>query len=119
MVLKRRVYSGVVASVGILSNAVILITVWTDQRLRNSTCWFICSLAAADIVVLTCVVPFAAIQDLAGHWPYQDDFCNTWIVFDLTFSVASLLSIFLLAIDKYLTIKVKRGAYIFVALGKL
>ncbi|XP_059474524.1 dopamine receptor 1-like [Neocloeon triangulifer] len=88
-----------------LSNFTILATVWLDQRLRSATCWFICSLAVADLVVLTCAVPLAALQDLRGHWPYGEVFCDVWIVVDLTFSTASLLSILLLAIDKYMSVK--------------
>ncbi|CAB3367135.1 Hypothetical predicted protein [Cloeon dipterum] len=98
-------FLSLITSLGVLSNLTILATVWLDHRLRNSTCCFICSLAVADLVVLTFAVPREAYQDFLGFWPYSEILCDVTIVVDLTFSTASLLSVMLLAVDRYMSIR--------------
>lgn len=55
---------------GTLGNILVCLAVWFERPLQNVTNWFLVSLAFADLIVSTIVMPFGATAGFLGtHWP--------------------------------------------------
>ncbi|XP_012686723.2 D(1B) dopamine receptor [Clupea harengus] len=61
---------------------------------------FIVSLAFSDLLVAVLVMPWKAVADVLGHWPFGT-FCNTWVAFDIMCSTASILNLCAISLDRY------------------
>lgn len=77
----------------IVGNALVCIAVATERSLRRIGNLFIVSLAIADMFVACLVMTFAGVNDLLGYWVFGEQFCDTWIAFDVMCSTVSYLCI--------------------------
>lgn len=66
---------------------------------------FLVSLAISDLVVSSLVMPFAVGNDILGYWPFNKNFCNIWISFDILSATASILNLFAISLDRYIHMK--------------
>lgn len=89
----------------IAGNVLVCIAVYSDRNLRKTANLFIVSLAVADLLVATLVMPFALANDLLGYWIFDIGFCNVWLSFDIMCSTASILNLSAISADRYIHIK--------------
>ncbi|XP_005992583.1 D(1A) dopamine receptor [Latimeria chalumnae] len=100
-----RVLTGCFLSLLILStllgNTLVCAAVIKFRHLRSKvTNFFVISLAVSDLLVAVLVMPWKAITEIAGFWPFGS-FCNIWVAFDIMCSTASILNLCVISVDRY------------------
>ena len=88
----------------VFGNLLVIISVFRFERLRIIANSFIVSLAFADLVVAALVMPFNAIQELAGQWVFGRIMCDIFNANDVLFSTASLVHLCCISMDRYIAI---------------
>ncbi|XP_018917716.2 dopamine receptor 1 isoform X1 [Bemisia tabaci] len=89
----------------IAGNILVCVAIYTDRGLRRIGNLFLASLAIADLFVAALVMTFAVVNDLLGYWIFGEQFCDTWIAFDVMCSTASILNLCAISLDRYIHIK--------------
>ncbi|KAG9490703.1 D(1A) dopamine receptor [Eleutherodactylus coqui] len=100
-----RILMGCLLSVLILStllgNTLVCAAVIRFRHLRSKvTNFFVISLAVSDLLVAMLVMPWKAVAEIAGFWPFGS-FCNIWVAFDIMCSTASILNLCVISVDRY------------------
>nr|XP_054766451.1 dopamine receptor 2-like [Lytechinus pictus] len=89
-------------SLTIFGNMLVIAAVYRERNLRTVTNYFIVSLAFADLLVGSIVVPFAIIDTLtAGYWFFNAIWCDLWHAFDVLGCTASILNLCIISLDRY------------------
>ncbi|XP_015200279.1 D(1B) dopamine receptor [Lepisosteus oculatus] len=85
----------------LLGNILVCSAVLKFRHLRTKvTNIFIVSLAVSDLFVAVLVMPWKAVAEVAGFWPFGS-FCNIWVAFDIMCSTASILNLCIISVDRY------------------
>ncbi|KAL3059055.1 D(1B) dopamine receptor [Trematomus bernacchii] len=85
----------------LLGNIMVCSAVLRFRPLRTKvTNIFIVSLALSDLFVAILVMPWKAVAEVAGYWPFGT-FCNVWVAFDIMCSTASILNLCIISMDRY------------------
>lgn len=84
-----------------LGNALVVASVLRDRRLRAPTHWLILNLAAADLLLSAAVLPVSAAHEILGHWAFGSVFCDVWAALDVLCCTASILSLCVISVDRY------------------
>ncbi|XP_025891912.1 adenosine receptor A3-like [Nothoprocta perdicaria] len=92
-----------IALLAVLGNVLVIWVVKLNPALRNTTLYFISSLALADIAVGVLVVPLAIAMSLGVSVPFHA--CLFMCCLMVTFCYASVLSLLAIAVDRYLRVK--------------
>ncbi|XP_062857001.1 D(1) dopamine receptor [Trichomycterus rosablanca] len=100
-----RVLTGCFLSLLILStllgNMLVCAAVTKFRHLRSKvTNFFVISLAVSDLLVAILVMPWKAVTEIAGFWPFGS-FCDIWVAFDIMCSTASILNLCVISVDRY------------------
>ncbi|XP_019412128.1 PREDICTED: D(1) dopamine receptor-like [Crocodylus porosus] len=103
--LSLRVVTGVLLFLLILStllgNTLVCAAVVKFRHLRSKvTNFFVISLAVSDLFVAVLVMPWKAVTEVAGFWPFGG-FCDIWVAFDIMCSTASILNLCVISVDRY------------------
>lgn len=88
----------------IIGNLLVCIAVAIVQRLQSPSNLLIVSLALSDLLVAVLVMPFSAVYELLGYWPFNDGVCDLWTSSDLIMCTASILNLCTISIDRYFVI---------------
>uniref|UniRef100_A0AAV2JKR9 5-hydroxytryptamine receptor 7 n=1 Tax=Knipowitschia caucasica TaxID=637954 RepID=A0AAV2JKR9_KNICA len=89
----------------ICGNLLVVISVCFVKKLRQPSNYLIVSLALADLSVALAVMPFVSITDLiGGQWVFGHFFCNVFIAMDVMCCTASIMTLCVISIDRYLGI---------------
>ncbi|XP_007897885.1 5-hydroxytryptamine receptor 7 [Callorhinchus milii] len=89
----------------IAGNCLVLISVCFVKKLRQPSNYLIVSLALADLSVAVAVMPFVIVTDLiGGEWVFGRVFCNVFIAMDVMCCTASIMTLCVISIDRYLGI---------------
>ncbi|KAG5450310.1 Dopamine receptor 2 [Clonorchis sinensis] len=112
----------VLTSVTIGGNLLVMLAILLEPRLRQSvTNCFIFSLAAADLLLGTVVMPFSIVEywrqryvddytQNMNHdstfelWPYGQGWCDTWHAFDVLSCTASILNLCVISVERYIAV---------------
>ncbi|OCT99347.1 D(1B) dopamine receptor-like [Xenopus laevis] len=85
----------------LFGNILVCTAVMRFRHLRSRvTNIFIVSLAVSDLLVALLVMPWKAVAEVAGHWPFGA-FCDIWVAFDIMCSTASILNLCVISVDRY------------------
>ncbi|KAG8552358.1 hypothetical protein GDO81_004490 [Engystomops pustulosus] len=89
----------------IAGNCLVVISVCFVKKLRQPSNYLIVSLALADLSVAIAVMPFVSVTDLiGGKWIFGHFFCNVFIAMDVMCCTASIMTLCVISIDRYLGI---------------
>ncbi|KAJ8305939.1 hypothetical protein KUTeg_016484 [Tegillarca granosa] len=90
---------------GFLGNASVIILIFGNRHLRNTTNMFLCNMAVADLLVSLICVPMAVGQALYRVWIYGEFMCKITTYLQGVTVAASIFTITVLSVDRYLAIK--------------
>nr|XP_033805385.1 alpha-2B adrenergic receptor [Geotrypetes seraphini] len=85
----------------ILGNVLVIIAVLTSRSLRAPQNLFLVSLAAADILVATLIIPFSLAKELMGYWCFQKTWCEIYLALDVLFCTSSIAHLCAISLDRY------------------
>ncbi|UYV62387.1 ADRA1B [Cordylochernes scorpioides] len=84
-------------------NLLVLMAMCTNASLRTTTNVFIVNLALADLLLGVSVLPFSATIELFDKkWFFGQIFCNVWAAVDVLCCTASINSLCIISIDRYI-----------------
>ncbi|CAN9513048.1 unnamed protein product [Ophioblennius macclurei] len=88
----------------IVGNIMVIIAVLTSRSLRGPQNLFLVSLAAADILVATLIIPFSLANELLGFWYFKSLWCEIYLALDVLFCTSSIVHLCAISLDRYLSI---------------
>ncbi|XP_048877480.1 5-hydroxytryptamine receptor 7-like [Brienomyrus brachyistius] len=95
----------IITLVTVVGNSLVIIAVCVVKKLRQPSNYLLVSLAVADLSVALGVMPFAILTDLkGGKWIFDEVFCNIFIGMDVMCCTASILTLCVISVDRYLGI---------------
>lgn len=97
--LKSLIFGTIIVG-AVLGNALVIISVQRNRKLRVITNYFVVSLAMADMLVALCAMTFNASVELSGRWMFGSFMCNVYNSLDVYFSTASILHLCCISVDR-------------------
>ncbi|XP_062995034.1 alpha-2B adrenergic receptor [Elgaria multicarinata webbii] len=85
----------------IFGNVLVIIAVLTSRSLKAPQNLFLVSLAAADILVATLIIPFSLANELMGYWYFSRTWCKAYLALDVLFCTASIVHLCAISLDRY------------------
>ncbi|XP_006013087.1 5-hydroxytryptamine receptor 7 [Latimeria chalumnae] len=106
--IEKVIIGGILCMITLLTiagNSLVVISVCCVKKLRQPSNYLIVSLALADLSVALAVMPFVSATDLiGGEWIFGHVFCNVFIAMDVMCCTASIMTLCVISIDRYLGI---------------
>lgn len=85
----------------VFGNVMVVIAVTTSRALRAPQNLFLVSLACADILVATSVMPFSLANELMGYWYFGKVWCEIYLALDVFFCTSSIVHLCAISLDRY------------------
>ncbi|XP_041645971.1 alpha-2A adrenergic receptor-like [Cheilinus undulatus] len=85
----------------VFGNVMVVIAVTTSRALRAPQNLFLVSLACADILVATLVMPFSLANELMGYWYFGKVWCEIYLALDVLFCTSSIVHLCAISLDRY------------------
>ncbi|KAK2882264.1 alpha-1A adrenergic receptor-like [Channa argus] len=89
----------------IVGNILVILSVVCNRHLRTPTNYFIINLAIADLLLGTTVLPVSATQEVLNSWVFGRIFCDIWAALDVLCCTASIMSLCVISIDRYIGVR--------------
>ncbi|XP_056109234.1 alpha-1A adrenergic receptor [Rhinichthys klamathensis goyatoka] len=89
---------------GVMGNILVILSVACHRNFRSVTHYFIANLAVADLLLSSVVIPFSAASEALGRWVFGRHFCNAWTALDVLCCTASILSLCVISVDRYIAV---------------
>ena len=95
----------VIMVITLAGNSLVIASVLLFRQMRSLTNYFVLSLAVADILVASLVMPFGAYNIYTNlEWTLGSTMCKVASCFDVMLTTASILHLLCLAMDRYYAI---------------
>lgn len=89
----------------VFGNILVLMSVYRERSLQTVTNYFIVSLALADLLLASIVMPFAVYYLLmCGYWGLGPIVCDLYIAMDVVCSTSSIFNLVAISIDRYIAV---------------
>ncbi|TNN67880.1 Alpha-2 adrenergic receptor [Liparis tanakae] len=85
----------------VIGNILVVIAVLTSRALKAPQNLFLVSLATADILVATLVMPFSLANELMGYWYFGNVWCGIYLALDVLFCTSSIVHLCAISLDRY------------------
>ncbi|XP_054031046.1 alpha-2B adrenergic receptor [Dryobates pubescens] len=85
----------------VAGNGLVILAVLSSRSLRAPQNLFLVSLAAADILVATIIIPFSLANELLGYWYFQRAWCQLYLALDVLFCTSSIVHLCAISLDRY------------------
>nr|XP_040024776.1 alpha-2Db adrenergic receptor-like [Gasterosteus aculeatus aculeatus]XP_040024786.1 alpha-2Db adrenergic receptor-like [Gasterosteus aculeatus aculeatus] len=85
----------------VVGNALVVVAVFTSRALRPPQNLFLVSLASADILVATLVIPFSLANEVMGYWFFGSIWCSFYLALDVLFCTSSIVHLCAISLDRY------------------
>lgn len=92
---------GILILLTVFGNVMVVIAVITRRALRAPQNLFLVSLACADILVATSVMPFSLANELMGYWYFGKVWCEIHLALDVLFCTSSIVHLCAISLDRY------------------
>ncbi|XP_056141235.1 alpha-1A adrenergic receptor [Lampris incognitus] len=89
----------------IVGNIMVILSVVCNRHLRIPTNYFIINLAIADLLLGTTVLPVSATLEILDYWVFGRIFCDIWAAVDVLCCTASIMSLCVISIDRYIGVR--------------
>nr|XP_057934553.1 alpha-2Db adrenergic receptor-like [Doryrhamphus excisus] len=87
--------------VTVVGNVLVVLAVFTSRALRAPQNLFLVSLASADILVATLVIPFSLANEIMGYWYFGSTWCSFYLALDVLFCTSSIVHLCAISLDRY------------------
>ncbi|XP_066549461.1 alpha-2A adrenergic receptor [Amia ocellicauda] len=95
---------GILILLTVFGNVLVVIAVFTSRALKAPQNLFLVSLASADILVATLVMPFSLANELMGYWYFGKVWCEIYLALDVLFCTSSIVHLCAISLDRYWSI---------------
>ncbi|NWT13549.1 DRD2 protein, partial [Vireo altiloquus] len=85
----------------VFGNVLVCIAVSRERALQTTTNYLIVSLAVADLLVATLVMPWVVYLEVVGEWRFSRIHCDIFVTLDVMMCTASILNLCAISIDRY------------------
>uniref|UniRef100_A0A4W3HHA3 Dopamine receptor D2b n=1 Tax=Callorhinchus milii TaxID=7868 RepID=A0A4W3HHA3_CALMI len=85
----------------IFGNVLVCMAVSREKALQTTTNYLIVSLAVADLLVATLVMPWVVYMEVVGEWRFSRIHCDIFVTLDVMMCTASILNLCAISIDRY------------------
>ncbi|XP_058050436.1 D(2) dopamine receptor isoform X1 [Ahaetulla prasina] len=85
----------------IFGNVLVCMAVSKEKALQTTTNYLIVSLAVADLLVATLVMPWVVYMEVVGEWRFSRIHCDIFVTLDVMMCTASILNLCAISIDRY------------------
>ncbi|KAM3913346.1 alpha-2A adrenergic receptor [Leptodactylus fuscus] len=95
---------GILMLFTVFGNVLVVIAVFTSRALKAPQNLFLVSLASADILVATLVMPFSLANEVMGYWYFGKVWCEIYLALDVLFCTSSIVHLCAISLDRYWSI---------------
>ncbi|XP_029354386.1 alpha-2Db adrenergic receptor-like [Echeneis naucrates] len=88
----------------VVGNVLVVVAVFTSRALKAPQNLFLVSLASADILVATLVIPFSLANEVMGYWYFGSTWCSFYLALDVLFCTSSIVHLCAISLDRYWSI---------------
>ncbi|XP_027703158.1 D(2) dopamine receptor isoform X1 [Vombatus ursinus] len=85
----------------IFGNVLVCMAVSREKALQTTTNYLIVSLAVADLLLATLVMPWVVYLEVVGEWKFSRIHCDIFVTLDVMMCTASILNLCAISIDRY------------------
>uniref|UniRef100_A0A674D755 D(3) dopamine receptor n=1 Tax=Salmo trutta TaxID=8032 RepID=A0A674D755_SALTR len=86
----------------VFGNVLVCLAVVRERSLQTTTNYLVVSLAVADLLVASLVMPWAVyLEVVGGAWLFSRMYCNVFVTLDVMMCTASILNLCAISIDRY------------------
>ncbi|TSQ58042.1 D(2)-like dopamine receptor [Bagarius yarrelli] len=85
----------------VFGNVLVCMAVSREKALQTTTNYLIVSLAVADLLVATLVMPWVVYLEVVGEWRFSTIHCDVFVTLDVMMCTASILNLCAISIDRY------------------
>ncbi|XP_058518505.1 D(2) dopamine receptor isoform X2 [Ochotona princeps] len=85
----------------VFGNVLVCMAVSREKALQTTTNYLIVSLAVADLLVATLVMPWVVYLEVVGEWKFSRVHCDIFVTLDVMMCTASILNLCAISIDRY------------------